>query len=410
MTVRAGPRGRSNQPRPSATTVTAVAEGARGRDDADVAAVLARARVGLVHERLTELGGSEAVVEQLAAICPGARLFVPVADPGVRPPGLAAVPIATSGLQRLYPGGGRYAHLLPLLPWAMRRADLSDLDVVVVSHHAFAQRVRPPAGVPLVSYVHTPARWIWQAGMRTGEGGRLGEAGLAAFAATQRRPDRLAAGRVDTLVANSTAVAARIRAWWGREALVVHPPVDVETYRPDPAVPREDFVLLAGRLVPYKRPEVAVAAARAAGRRLVVAGDGRSRAECEAVAAPGTEFLGRVDTATLRDLFRRCRALVFPGEEDFGIVPVEAQACGAPVVALGTGGAVDTVLPGVTGRLVDPALDPVAGFAAALDELDRTPAPDPDVVRAHAETFSVPRFRERMSRVIVDVLRRHGRA
>lgn len=365
-------------------------------------------RVVVVHERFSELGGSERVVQQLTQAFPGAEVFVPIDSPAGRPEGLEGVRVRTSPLQRLYRGGS-YAHLLPLLPWAMRTARLGEPDVVVTSHHAFAQRVRPPAAVPVVSYVHSPARWMWEPGMRAGElGGSLGERALGAFAATQRRADRRAAQRPAQIVANSSTVADRVRRWWGRDAVVVHPPVRTEVFTPgpDPAAERGDFFLLAGRLVPYKRPEVAVAAARAAGVRLVVVGDGRSREACEAVAGPGVEFLGRVDDAAMMDLMRRARALVFPGEEDFGIVPVEAMACGTPVVALGVGGALDTVVPDVSGALVHPDGDSreahVAAFAAALRDFDD--GLDPARVRAHAEGFGQERFRSQMRDVVGQVL------
>ena len=355
-------------------------------------------RVAIVHERFTELGGSEKVVEQLHALWPDAPVHTTVLDRSILPPGLRDADIRPSPLQRLYRGGRGYAHLLPLLPLAMARIDLSDVDLVVTSHHAFANRVRPPAGVPVVSYTHTPARWIWEPGMRTGEvGGRIGATGLAAFAATQRRPDAAAARRVRRLVVNSRHVAERARRWWGRDAVVVPPPVDVDRFTPDPAVAREDFFLLVGRLVPYKRPEVAVAAAHRAGVRLVVVGEGRSRAAVEAAAGPDTVLLGAVDDDRLGDLYRRCAALVFPGEEDFGIVPVEAQACGAPVIARGVGGVRDSVIDGVTGVLTEPGSgDGIDALAAALRAFD--PARfDSTVIRRHAEGFSPAAFRTRFA-------------
>jgi glycosyltransferase involved in cell wall biosynthesis len=182
-----------------------------------------------------------------------------------------------------------------------------------------------------------------------------------------------------------------VQRWWGRSAEVVHPPVDVDFFSPDPTVPREDFFLLAGRLVPYKRPEVAAAAAARAGVRLVVAGDGRARAAVEAMAPPGTEFLGPVDADTLRDLYRRCRALLFPGEEDFGIVPVEAQACGAPVIARRVGGVLDSVVDGVTGCLYDG--DDVPALAAALNAFDSGRF-ETATIRANADRFAPDRFRD----------------
>ena len=292
-------------------------------------------QVAIVHERFTEVGGSERVVEQLHELWPSATVHAAVVDPTAVPEGMRGADVRPTKLQRLYRGGPGYAHLLPFLPAAMRGIDFSGADVVVTSHHAFANRVRPPAGVPVVSYTHTPARWMWEPAMLADEiGGRVARLGLRAFARAQRPADRAAAQRLAAVVANSSHVAARVQRWWGRTATVVHPPVAVDFHTPDPSVAREDFFLVAGRLVPYKRPEVAVAAARAAGVRLVVAGDGRARPAVEAAAGPATEILGSVDDLTLRDLFRRCRALVFPGEEDFGIVPVEAQACGAPVIAL----------------------------------------------------------------------------
>jgi glycosyltransferase involved in cell wall biosynthesis len=354
----------------------------------------------VVHERVTDLAGSEKVVEQLLVAFPGARLFAPVVDPTVD----LAVPSGTdvdhSWLQKLYPGGGTYAHLLPLLPLAMRRAPVRDARVVITSHHAFANRVRVPEDVAVVSYTHTTPRWMWDAAFRQGElGGRLGAALLGAFSATQRRGDRSAGRRASVVVVNSTTVAERVRRYWGRDdSIVVHPPVDVDFYHPDAGVEREDFFLLAGRLVPYKRPEVAVEAARRAGVRLVVAGDGRMKEQLEASAGDSVTFLGRVGDDELRELFRRCRALLFPGVEDFGIVPVEAQACGAPVLAIDDGGARDSVVDGTTGWLVPDDGRLAEGFASRLATWDDRF--DSAAIRRHAERFSAERFRGQMQAIV----------
>jgi glycosyltransferase involved in cell wall biosynthesis len=354
-------------------------------------------RVTIVHERFTEVGGSELVVRELARLFPGSQVVAPLVHSAGVPDGLQEHIRGHVPLRRLYRGGGTYAHLLPLLPMAMRSLDLSDTDLVITSHHAFAHRVRPPAGTPVLSYTHTPARWLWEPSMRAGEaGGALGGALLSAFAATQTRPDRAAAQRVDHLLVNSTTVQDRVRRWWGLQSTVVHPPVDTEFFSPGSEVPREDFLLLAGRLVPYKRPEVAVDVAAALDLPLVVAGDGRSRPGLEARAGRRTTFLGRVTDDELRDLYRRCRALLFPGEEDFGMVPVEAQACGAPVIALDRGGACDSVLHSVSGLLYPmDARGGRDGLAAVLARLDDV-CFDAGRVRSNAERFGRHVFRDKV--------------
>lgn len=358
-------------------------------------------RVAIVHERFTIWGGAERVVAELHRMFPTAVVHAAIVDRSVLSDGLAEADVRSTWLDRLYPGNDRYAHLLPLLPGAFARLDLDDVDLVLTSHYAFANRIRPPRDVPVVSYTHTPARWMWDPGMRAGErGGAAGRIVLGAFAGTQRRPDRAAARRLRLVMANSRNVAARVERWWRRAATVVPPPVDIDWFTPDPSIDREDFFLVAGRLVPYKKTDVAVAAAARAGARLVVVGVGRQRPELEARAGPGVEFLGRVDDLTLRDFYRRCRALVFPGEEDFGIIPVEAQACGAPVLAQAAGGALESVADGMSGALYAPdgtgTTGEVAALATAMRDFD--PAGfDPAAVRRQAERFSPARFREGFS-------------
>lgn len=362
-------------------------------------------RLTIVHERFTEFAGSERVVEQFARRWPAAPILAPVGRPGVLPADLEGR-VRTTALSRFLLGS-TYAHLLPALPVSMRRLRLPPTDVVLASHHAFATQVVYATEAPVIAYVHSPARWIWDRSLRAGESRiGVGEAGLAAFAALYRPVDRRAAVRVHTLVANSHAVAERISAWWGREAAVVHPPVDTDFYTPDPRTPREDFFLLAGRLVPYKRPQLAIRAAERAGVRLVVAGEGRARAAVERFAGPRTQFVGRVDDPGLRDLYRRCRALLMPGVEDFGIVPVEAQACGAPVLSVDAGGGRDSVVPGLSGELVPLSTDDEAEVDIWASRLAAFQGDDydPSAIRRHAESFSRATFRERMAAVVERVL------
>jgi glycosyltransferase involved in cell wall biosynthesis len=360
-------------------------------------------RFAIVHERFTEIAGSEHVVEQLATAWPQASVHVPIARSSGVPAGLNAPP-ETSWLNRLYHLTGERAHapFMPLMPRVFRNMDLGDPDVVLVSHHAFATQAAFATSAPTIAYVHSPARWAWDKSLREGEAsGRVGAAALTMLARTTKKAEAAAAPRLHTVVANSTVVAKRIEDWWNREAIVIPPPVDTDAFTPDPGVDRDDFYLLAGRLVPYKRPDIAIRAAAAANVRLVVAGDGRSLDFCRSIAGPNVEFVGRVAHETLLGLHRSARALVMPGLEDFGIVPVEAMACGTPVIALGKGGALDSVVDGVTGEFVAGDTDDelVSGFAEAMGAFDASRF-DPATVRRHAEKFSRSVFRRRMREVV----------
>ncbi|OZE96420.1 glycosyltransferase [Rhodococcoides fascians] len=365
-------------------------------------------RVAIVHERLTEIAGSEHVIEQLALQWPESQVYAAVARAQGIPKDLPRPPKTTflnTGYKAL--GERSYAPLLPLMPTAFRHLKLGDIDAAIVSHHAFATQAVFATDAPVVAYVHSPARWAWDPALRAGEGGgKAGAAILTALSAVARKCEIAAAPKLRTVVANSSAVADRISNWWGRDdAVVVHPPVDTEGFTPDASVEREDFFLLAGRLVPYKRPDIAVKAAAAANIKLVVAGDGRAMSACRELAGPNTTFLGRVSHEDLLGLHRRARGLLMPGVEDFGIVPVETMATGTPVIALGEGGALDTVVPGVSGQLVASGSDDevVDGFAAAMSSFDPS-AFDRHEIRAWAEGFSRANFRAKMQGVLDDIV------
>lgn len=360
-------------------------------------------RVAIVHERLTDIAGSEHVVAQMASTWPDARIHVPFARPEGIPRGLEAR-VSTGPLQKTYDllSGVSYAPVLPLVPWALGRAEITpaDTDAVVISHHAFAIAAAA-LDVPCVAYVHSPARWAWDAGFRRGESHSLaGRAALHLLAARARANEARWAPRPEIVVANSSAVRDRIHNWWGRDAEVVHPPVDTGYFTPGDG-PVGDYFVSVGRLVPYKRVDLAVAAAVAAGVRLLVVGAGRDMERCRARSGPGVEFLGRLPRDEMREVLRGARALLMPGEEDFGIVPVEAIAAGTPVLALGRGGALDTVVPGVTGELVDGRDDDevVAAFAEAMRRWDDSAYPAAALSRFAAD-FSEESFRERISGIV----------
>jgi glycosyltransferase involved in cell wall biosynthesis len=295
--------------------------------------------------------------------------------------------------------------MLPLYPWAVERLSsaLSEehlerpIDVLVSSSSAAVKGIRPPKGVPHVCYCHAPARYIW--GQRAEYGGGLRGVGLRLFSDRLRRWDRKTSEGVTKFVANSRHTAAQIMACFGREAEVVHPPVRTDFFTIDAGVVREDFWLVAGAIEPYKRADLAIRAARACGARLVIAGHGSSLGLLKGLADHRCEFLGRVSDEELRSLYRRARLLVFPQTEDFGIIAVEAQACGLPVLARRAGGALDTVIEGVTGGFFDePAPAEIARAAARVPD-----ASSPQTARAcreNAERFGEAAFDEGMRRVI----------
>jgi len=355
-------------------------------------------RVAISHEWLTIPGGSEQVVMAMLDVFPQAELFTTVYDPAPWPEAITSRPVHASFLDRI-PGAARhYPKLLPLMDAAFRRFDLSGFDLVLSSNHACAKNLRVPAGVPHVCYCHTPMRYAWDPAFLAGEDlGRVGRLGARALLPWLRRRDLAASRGPSRFLANSTFVAERIRRFYGRDADVLHPPVDVD---PLLGLERRDggYYLFLSRLVPYKRADLAVAACARLGRPLKVVGGGRAEAAVRAQAGPGTEFLGRVGDAELPGLLAGARALLFPGEEDFGIVPVEAQAAGVPVIAYGRGGVRDTVVDGETGVLFGEQT--VEALCAAIERFETREWPD-GPLRENARRFRPEVFRRGLAQVVL---------
>jgi glycosyltransferase involved in cell wall biosynthesis len=360
-------------------------------------------RVAVVHDWLTIPGGSEQVVMELLEMFPRAEIFTSIYEPSSWPPIINDRPIHSSFLQRVPGAATQYPKLLPLMTRGFRAFDLSSFDLVLSSNHACAKNVRVPEGVPHVCYCHTPMRYAWEEGFLEGEEvGPVARILMKPLLAHLRRQDLAGAAGPDLFVANSQHVASRIARYYGRTAEVVHPPVDIESFFPIERSP-DDFYLVFGRVVPYKRVDLAVEACARLGRRLKVAGGGRALDSVrDLVRRCGggegrIELLGRVDEAQRDELLSGARALLFPGEEDFGIVPVEAQAAGVPVVAYGVGGAGESVLDGRTGVLF--AEQSARGLAEALERFEGL-ALDESRVRANAARFGRLRFREEMAGAI----------
>jgi glycosyltransferase involved in cell wall biosynthesis len=356
-------------------------------------------RVAVVHDWLTIPGGSEDVVMELLRMFPRAELFTSVYDPTPWPVMLKERPVHPSPLNRIPGAAKHYPKLLPLMTAAFRSFDFSRFDLVLSSSHACAKNIRVPPGVLHVCYCHTPMRYAWDESLLEGEEiGRATRLALPLMLRRLRRQDVQGAAGPDVFVANSRNVAERIRRYWGRTAEVVNPPCDVERLLGLPRAPGEHY-LVFGRVVPYKRVELAVAACARLGRPLKVVGDGRALESVRAAAAgtEGIELLGRVEDAKRDALMGSARALLFPGEEDFGIVPVEAQAAGLPVIAYRVGGASETVIDEHTGVLFDQ--QSALGLAMAIERFEGLRL-DEHAIRANAERFGRERFQAEMAAVI----------
>jgi len=302
-------------------------------------------RVALAHDWLTGMRGGEAVLERLCARFPDAPLYTMFHVAGSVSPLIEGRPIHRSLLDRIPGARRRYRELLPLYPLAVASLDLSAYDLVVSTSHAAIKALRIRPGAEHLCYVHTPMRYIHdQFDDYFGPGRAALPVRLAANAVRPalRAWDLATAVRPTELVANSKHVAARIQRHWGRAATVFYPPVHLERFTPDPQSAR-GYYLVVGAHAPYKRIDLALAACAEFGRPLWVAGEGQDTARLRAAADARVRFLGRVDDAELARLYRGAAALIFPGEEDFGITPVEAQASGTPVIAFGRGGARETV-------------------------------------------------------------------
>src|SRR5688572_14407362 len=344
-------------------------------------------RTALIHDWLTGMRGGERVLEALCGLYPDADIFTLYHRRGSVSAGIERHRIRTSFVQRLPMASRYYRQYLPLFPMAIEQFDLDAYDLVISSSHCAAKAVVAPGRARHLCYCHSPMRYAWDqfdAYFGPARTGRLASRWIyRPVLARLARWDAATATRVHRFAANSAHVAGRIRRYYNRVATIVYPPVDTVFYHPTD-VPSGSHFLVVSALVPYKHIEVAIAACARVGARLRIVGDGPDRRRLEAGAGSHVEFLGRLSDEAIRDEYRRALAVLLPGEEDFGIVPVEAQACGRPVVALGRGGALETVTDGDTGVLVD---EPgAAPLAAALERVARIQF-DSARIRAHAERF-----------------------
>ncbi len=355
-------------------------------------------RTALVHDWLNQMGGAENVLEVLHGMFPSAPIYTSLYVPPRMPNAMRGWDIRTSWLNRI-PQRDRLArYLLPLYPGAFRSMNLASHDLVISIKSAFCLGVRTAAGenkARHVCYCLTPTRFLWHFDQYIAREQVSGPARLATQLLLEplRRWELDAAGQVDDFIAISTAVQDRIRDIYGRTSTVIHPPVDTGAFRPRMAAPREGFYLVVSRLVPYKRIDLAVSAFnRMPDRNLVIVGDGRDAAALKAMAGSNIRFTDYLPRREVVDLMQQCRGFIFPGEEDFGITPVEAMSAGSPVVALRAGGALDTVADQQTGIFFDHS-EPEA-LREAIEEIE-TIDWDPEVLYRQADQFDTGLFRKR---------------
>lgn len=347
-------------------------------------------RWALCHEWITVYGGSEIVASRLARALGIQDVFTFALNDD-----LASSMFSDSVVRSVSRGwmsrlaGRHWQWLLPLMPSAWRHLDLATYDVVITSAHSCVNAIRVRPGALHITYCHTPMRYAWNWRTEIRRVPWLLRPLLPLAAAAFRRADRRWAQSVSEFIANSRHVAGRISSYYGRDATVIYPPVDTAYWTPSGSQRREDFWLVAGRLVPYKRTEMAVLAANRSGDRLVVAGGGPQLGYLKHLAGSSIEFVEEPSRDNLRDLYRRAKALLIPGVEDFGMTMVESQACGTPVIAIAQGGALEAVAQGQTGLLYQEAT--VEALAHAMRKFDPSVFSVADM-RGHVKQFDSERF------------------
>ena len=355
-------------------------------------------KVAVVHYWLVGMRGGEKVLESICELFPQADLFTHVYDPEAVSPTIRRHKVTTTFIQGLPFAKTRYPYYLPLMPLALEQLDLRGYDLIISTESGPAKGVIAPPSAVHVCYCHSPMRYLWNMYPDyRAEAGTLTRALMPPLMHYLRLWDYAAAARVDHFIANSENVARRIRRYWKRDAEVICPPVDMAAFTPGEAP--GDHYLFVGQLTAYKRADLAIEAFNRSGRRLVVVGHGEEEARMRKRAGPTVDVRGQVPRAELQALMSGCRGLIFPNEEDFGIVALEAMAAGRPVVAFARGGALETVVEGKTGVFFDaPTVD---ALNAAVDRLEAAEASfDPAALRAHAGDFSLEAFEARLGEAV----------
>ncbi len=362
-------------------------------------------KIALVHDWMNQMGGAEDVLEVLTTLFPNTPVYTSLYAAGKMPDHWRSWDIRTTFIDRLPFSRRRQQLYFPLYPLAFEQFDFGDYDLVLSNKSGFCHGIITGPETLHICYCLTPTRYVWRYQQYAEQENlsRMVRLFLQPFLTQLRLWDRLAADRVDHFIAISDTVRRRIAKIYRRESTIIYPPVDTSRFEPVSQV--DDYYLMVGRLVPYRRIDLLIEAFNKMGRPLLIAGSGRDRQRLEALAGPTITFLGYVPDGDLPEIMARCRAFVFPGEEDFGIAPLQAMAAGRPVIAYAAGGALETVVPG-TGALF--AQQSVAAIIKAVEGFDAGGI-NPSVIRAHAEKFDIAVFKARVADFIEQKLEERRR-
>ena len=368
-------------------------------------------KVAIVHDWLVNFGGAERVVEQMLQLYPDADIYTLVYDEKKMGKYFPKEKIHTSFLQKIPFATKLYTKFLKFMPAAFEAFDLTGYDLVLSSSSSCAKGVITSPTTPYLAYIHSPMRYAWDLYYDyLRKSGRITRHFMKKWIPGIRQWDYISSQRIDCLVANSSYISSRIRKFWGRDSLVINPPVDTDRLEPN-NLPAEDFYLVFSRFVPYKRIDLAISACGQMGRHLVVLGGGSQEKELKKLASSyknaKIEFKGRLKDSEVASYLQRCRALIFCAEEDFGIIPVEAQACGRPVIAYGRGGALETVVEGKTGTFFDSQTsESLIKAIKKFEQMEKENIFSTTTIREHAQDFSSQHFRDQLRDAVEKTIER----
>ena len=362
-------------------------------------------KTAIVHDWLVNYGGAERVVEQMLLLYPDADIYTLVYDEKKMGKIFPKEKVHTSSLQKIPMAEKLYTKFLSLMPKAFEEFDLTGYDLVIASSSCCAKGVITSPTTPFIAYIHSPMRYAWDLYYDyLKNSGRLTKFFMKRWMPDIRKWDYISSQRIDTLVANSSYIARRIKKFWNRDAAVVYPPVDTDRLSISDEAAGDYFVVFS-RFVPYKRIDLAISACARLNKKLIVIGSGSQEKELKLLAAScknaDIKFTGRISDSEVKAYLQKCRALIFCAEEDFGIIPVEAQACGRPIIAFGKGGALETVVNEKTGGFFEEqSVESLVKAIEKFEKLDKENTFNPKKIREHAEKFSAENFRKNLSEQI----------